>query len=131
MVLWKKAVAIHGQLHDPATGARLGPAPKALNGNCTPPVISANFIIPRGLQYTSGTAATDAFYFPGLRTQCQAAAMVANGMLYSGPTLCGCDSQGRIPGFPAFGTAGIQVADAEFAAPRPVINGTGATDHCL
>jgi outer membrane protein assembly factor BamB len=125
VVPWKNGVAICGNLHDPSTGKVIGSAPKALNGNCTPPVVTPNFIIPRGLTFTYGPEPADAFYFAGLRTQCGDGAMVANGMLYSGPTLCGCDAGGRLDGFPAFGTAGVQVKDEDFSAARPVLTGPG------
>jgi outer membrane protein assembly factor BamB len=121
---WKNGVAIGGKLHDLSTGEPIGVAPQALNGNCTPPLVTANLVV-QAMSFTSGTEPGNGPRSLGLRLQCQEGGMVANGMLYSGPAMCACAAGGRMEGFTAFGTAGVRVADADFTAPRPVIKGPG------
>jgi outer membrane protein assembly factor BamB len=124
---WQGGVAILGARYDLQTGKATGPAPPSKQANCAANIVTPHGAITRGGTIVRGPDAADTIYFGGLRTQCGDAGMVANGMLYAGPTLCGCNSSGRVEGFPAFGAAARPPVGEDFQKPRPVLAGKGGT----
>lgn len=125
---WKGGVAVGPKLYDLLTGRELGPAPAPFGARCMPRVVSANYTIGiakgRDLGLLDDPDLKNILRFAGMDSICSVGLMVANGMMYSGPSFCSC-VHGKIEGFPAFGTAGIRVTDAEIVAARPVVTGRG------
>jgi outer membrane protein assembly factor BamB len=125
---WQGGIVLDAKRYDPATGKEQGNAPAPFGGRCMPRVVCANYTIGiakgRDLGLLSEPSLTDMVRFAGMDSICSIGLMVANGMMYSGPSFCNC-VKGKIEGFPAFGTAGVRVTDADLVAPRPVVAGKG------
>jgi outer membrane protein assembly factor BamB len=125
---WKGAVALGAKLYDLLTGRESGAAPAPFGSRCMPRVVSANYTIGiaqgRDLGLLDDPDPKNILRFSGMDSICEVGLMVANGMMYAGPSFCNC-VHGKIEGFPAFGSAGVRVTDAEIVAPRPVVPGKG------
>lgn len=123
---WHGGVALGAKRYDLATGKEDGQAPAPFGGRCMPRVVSANYTIGVGPARFLGILGEpdikNIIPFAGMDSICSIGIMVANGMMYSGSSFCNC-VKGKIEGFPAFGSAGVRIADAELVAPRPVVLG--------
>jgi outer membrane protein assembly factor BamB len=125
---WQGQVALGKKLYDLATGKEQGDAPPPFGGRCMPRVVCVNYTIGIGPARDLGLLGegdlTKMVRFAGMDSICSIGLMVANGMMYSGPSFCSC-VKGKIEGFPAFGAAGVRIAEADVIAPRPVVAGKG------
>ena len=123
---WQGGVALGGKRYDLATGKEEGLAPAPFGGRCMPRVVSANYTIGVGPARFLGILGEpdikNIIPFAGMDSICSIGIMVANGMMYSGSSFCNC-VKGKIEGFPAFGSAGVRIADADLVAQRPVVSG--------
>ncbi|GDY14857.1 hypothetical protein LBMAG53_37350 [Planctomycetota bacterium] len=123
---WQGGVALGAKRYDLATGKEDGLAPAPFGGRCMPRVVSANYTIGVGPSRFLGILGEpdlkSTIAFAGMDSICSVGVMVANGMMYSGSSFCNC-VKGKIEGFPAFGSAGVRMTDADLVAPRPVVTG--------
>jgi len=121
-VPWLGNIAWGMMLYDPATGAERGDAPADFGGRCMPTVVTPRYGIActrpsLGLLGSNNPGERISFF--GMDSICLIGCMVANGMMYTGPSFCFC-IKGKIEGFPAFGHASLTVEPSAMTAPRPV-----------
>jgi outer membrane protein assembly factor BamB len=125
---WKGGVAVEGILYDAATGREIGNAPPVFASRCMPPVATPNYAVANykhsNLGFLGDADLSKIIKFQGMDSICGVGLMVANGMIYSGPSFCAC-VPGKLEGFPAFGTAGVRIEEKDLVAPRPAIAGSG------
>jgi len=128
VIPWRGGLAVGDSWLDLLTGKTLGKAPNFQIGQCTPPMVLSTFAIAGGkrgqLVDSTGLSLGKNFTYGAIRLPCSVPAIVANGLIYSFASDCGCGNA-HVRGFSAHGRVGAEVCNAKFDGPRPLITGPG------